>query len=576
MRLILFIILATCVIILPLVAFAQVQGVDEATREVDRDIREEAEKEMLRPPEKPPEIEEAEEKEEFEGPKFFVTKIELTGCESFPPEDFSHLVKKYENRDVYFEELNILAGEIQREYLRKGILAACFVPPQEIKEDGVVFLRVVEARMGKVEIQDTHIFNKKKTLSYWEVRPGKVIEYYKVSRSLQFMNKNPDREVRAALHAGEEPGTTDVYLSVDENFPIHFIYTFDREGTPVTGRARTGYAVKHNNFLGLDDTLLGGYMCSKNSDAFYAYHSIPVTNFGTTLLYGLSYSESYPEKDFAQYEMSARAENASMFLHQDLFKKDDYFGEFYFGMDAKDKTVIWNRGTLNRDRLRVFRVGAKYIHKFPGNATYIKPEFSQGLNFLGARRRNDLSSRGADCIFSKFKFDLQHRMQLPFNLQAHLNINTQLASEKLTPQEEFAMGGLNNIRGYPSGDYLADSALTTNLELLIPAFFIPKGIKLPFSATSLKDDITGVLFFDYGHGERRGKRTDEEKVVDMASIGGELRIRLYDQVLVKLALALPVGDNPNTEHCGWRFHISVEFEDKLHREFKRIRKSAKK
>ena len=47
-----------------------------------------------------------------------------------------------------------------------------------------------------------------------------------MSKSIQLMNKNADRDVSATLHAGKKPGTTDVLLDVKTRFPIHFFGSF--------------------------------------------------------------------------------------------------------------------------------------------------------------------------------------------------------------------------------------------------------------------------------------------------------------------------------------------------------------
>ncbi|MGB2599189.1 MAG: ShlB/FhaC/HecB family hemolysin secretion/activation protein [Candidatus Omnitrophota bacterium] len=544
-------------------AFAQIPevDVDQATREIDRSVREEAEKKIERPPKKVPEIkeEEKEEEEEIEGPKFFVKTIKLEGVKSIALKELRPIVEKYENRKVTLGELKTLAKEIEREYLKRGIIAACFVPPQDVK-DGVVVLRVVEAKMGALKVDEHKYFGKDRIAYYWHTKPGEVLRYDEMSRDLQRMNKNPDRDVNATLHAGAKPGTTDVLIEADTRFPVHPFFTFDTEGSRSTGKARTGFGVKHNNFLLCDDTLLVGYTFGKDFSGTYAYHSIPITNVGTSLFYGYSDSKAIPKKEFSQFDIRSRSQSVSFFLHQDIFKKDEYLGEFSLGLDAKDKTSTANTGTINRDRLRILRISTNLIHKFAGTVTYINPQFSQGLNLFGARRKSGFSSRSAENTFTKFNLGIRHRRALPLNLQVNLNLKYQFASERLTPLEQYSLGGLDSVRGYPSGDYLADNAVQTNVELLIPAFFIPEYLKLPKAERSLKDNITGVLFFDQGYGEKRGVLTTEKTRASLASVGAGLRMRLYNKAVLRLEWGFPVGDKPLTETANSRFHISLNVE----------------
>ena len=551
--------------------------VESAVREVDRPIREEVEKKIRPEPEKPP-IEEEEKEEAPTGPAFFVSEITLEGVESFSPEEFDHITEEYEGREVSLSELNVLARKIEKEYLKKGVIAACFVPPQDVKEGRIKF-RVVEAKMGDLRIEDHSFFDKAALQRYWTIEEGEVINYDKMSRILQIMNKNPDRRVRATLHAGTRPETTDVLLDARTHFPVHFMGSFDREGAVATGRERWSAGVRDNNFLFVDDILVGGYSWGKDFSAVYAFHRVPITYFGTSVMYGYSYSESEPKKEYTPFGIKSQSWNTSAFVYQDLFWGADYIGEVYTGLDVKDKRTALMTGVLNKDRLRIARLGGNLIFRAMGGVTYFQPEISQGLTIFGARRKKTSStdevptSREADCTFTKFNLGTTHRRPLWGGVQTALKLKGQLASEVLPPQEQFYMGGIDSVRGYPSGDYLADDAVFASAEILIPAFFVPEGWKVPYGERPLKEDITGVVFYDYGFGRRRGvaSTSTEHEEATFESVGLGVRLRLFNQVVVRCEWGFVLGDEPITEHADSRFHISVDIEERLPEEIGKLR-----
>ena len=117
---------------------------EQAIKEVDRGVPEEVKREMLESSTETPLLEEA----KPEGPVFFVKKIKIEGLKSLTEKDLQSLVEKYENREVALPELKNLADEIEKEYLKKGIIAVCVVPPQDIK-GGIVMLRVAESSKDK-------------------------------------------------------------------------------------------------------------------------------------------------------------------------------------------------------------------------------------------------------------------------------------------------------------------------------------------------------------------------------------------------------------------------------------------
>ena len=561
-------------------------NIDSATREVDRDVRKQVERQIQKVPKKPKIVEDEPivrktGKEEV----FFIRKITLTGVESLPPESFQEMIGKYENRENSVQDLTILSRQISREYLRHGIIAACVVPPQESR-DSTFVLQVVEAHMGDLEIGDFPFFDKDMLKRNWRIKPGEVLNYYQMSRSVQLMNKNPDMDVNATLHAGETPETSNVILTAKTKFPVHFTANIDNEGSPSTGRDRTTLGVRHNNFLFVGDTFIYGYTYGTSFTGNYFYHRVPITNVGTSIMYGGSLSKAAPRKEFSVLGLSSRSENGSIYVYQDIFQKDNYLGDIYVGLEAKDKTVHQIAGVTSRDRLRIIRVGADLIvDQWGGGMTFISPEISQGINGLGARRKrlsaidDTPTSRDAENTFTKFNMSVTHHQPLPWDMRLKLNFEAQISSEKLMSQEEMFLGGIDSVRGYPSGDFLADDAFQTNVEVLFPAFFIPESLQLIFDDMPLRDRVTGVLFWDYAHGERKGvdPRTTERRVVDLSAVGAGLRIKIWDQITMRFEWGLPIGGNRTLTEAGRsRFHFSFVVEEKLPEMINSIREKTKK
>jgi hemolysin activation/secretion protein len=388
------------------------------------------------------------------------------------------------------------------------------------------------------------------------------------------MNKNPDREVKAALAAGKKPGTTDVILTPTTRFPMHATYSWDNEGVLSSGKKRLGYGLRYNNLFGLDDTFIGGASVGRSFGGTYFYHTLPVNFEGTSIMYGYSRSWSKPLGDYAGTGLKSEAVNSNISLRQDLYRKDEYVGEVFLGFDSKDKVIKTSTQLINRDRQRMFSIGANLVDRRVGSSTYISPEFEQGVSAFGATTHNNVfASRNAYPVFSKFNLSVQHKRALPYNLQANLKFKSQVTSRKLVPQEQFGLGGIDSVRGYPASDYLADNALNTSAEILIPAFFIPQDWKIPYAEDTLKNQTTALGFVDYGWGMRRGALPTEKGKINLLGIGAGVRFSLFNQALLRLEWGFPVGaNNPETEGGRGRFHFAVDVQEKTPEEIERIRK----
>ena len=123
------------------------------------------------------------------------------------------------------------------------------------------------------------------------------------------------------------------------------------------------------------------------------------------------------------------------------------------------------------------------------------------------------------------------------------------------------------MRGYPPGDFYADNAISTNFELLLPPFFLPKAIRLPYSERPLRDELKGLVFVDYGYGTRR----DQDKGHNFLSAGAGIRMRLYNQLTLRLEWGFPMW----AETAESRFYFAIDFQDKFPEEFARITKEMK-
>jgi hemolysin activation/secretion protein len=535
--------------------------VDRATREVDILNRpQELQRRLRKIPEAPPPIE-VEKPERVEGqPEFFVKDIELTGTESFPAEKFENLIRPYENRNVSLSDLEKLASDIQKEYIKNNIIAAVFVPEQKIKDEKVT-LQVVEAKMGDLIINQHPYFKDDRLKFYWSIKKGEVIRVDKLSKSIQLMNKNPDRQVSADLKAGKKPGTTDIILTAKTNRPAHIIANFDNEGAPSTGRSRTAVGFRHNNFLGLDDTLLAQYLVGRDYDGYYAFHSLPLNGNGASFVYGYSQSFAKPKASVEEFGLESFARTVSLSLHQDLFRGDKYLGEIFGGFDAKDKTVTLTTGTYSRERQRIFNLGTSLIFRELLSSTSLLGTLYQGVEAFGATPDDtEFSDRVADSTFTKFNLDINHRRILTSIFQLNLRLAGQVASTELSSQEQFSLGGVGSVRGYPAGDYLADHAVVQITEISVPAVIFPKDWYFLDRNEPLRDKITAYVFADNGWGFRRGDNPGVQNSVYFLGVGTGIRFKLFENSYLTTEWGFPLGDDTITEEGNSRFHFAVNIQ----------------
>ncbi len=509
------------------------------------------------------EIEKEPSKEEPSGPaeqQFFVRQVVLKGNESISIDILEPFVTPYEGRDLTLTKANELARKIESEYRYRGYIATLvFFPPQKVV-DGTLTIQIVEGRMGKLYIEGNKWFSDSAIRRYWAIKENEVLRYEDVRRNAKRMGENPDRTVRVVLKAGEKPGYTDVYIKVEDHFPFHATFQFDNQGVRPTGKRRFDFVTRYNNWIIPDSILLAGTVFGKDFGAVFTQYIVPLTAHGTKLVSGFSHSQVAPKKEFKSLDINGIAQTYTVSLHQTLLDRERFLSNGWVGFDFKESTTRSTVGTRRRDRLRVLHSGFDFAYRDKWGITAFENEISFGIKLFGASgESNPLAGRaGAEPDFIKFEPKLTRSFSLPYDTQAIGKLSSQLSPHKLTPQEEFFLGGATTVRGYPEGDFLGDQGILLNFEYLVPFRFLPKTWKVPHSDQPLWKETKFVFFYDLGYARLRGPASTEIQKRFLSGIGAGIRIRLSKYLYGRVEFAHVLGQEPLTDSDHTRVHFSLQ------------------
>ena len=521
-------------------------------------IRDQAEEELAQPKaEKPLAFGEEKVKEvPATGPSFFVKTIFLEGDVILAPSEYEPLLQKYEGREIRFAELQQLINTLEQLFRAKGYIAVVLLPPQKM-ENQEIHLKAVTSRMGELSVENNRYYSGWRTRSYWKTLKGAVLWYDKIRHDVTDMNENPDRVVKPILRAGKEKGTTDVVLDVQDHLPLHAGYSFDNQGVKLTGKDRQGFTLRNNNMLGLDDIFLIGTTFGKAFGAFYLYHVIPVSNFGTKFIWSISHAQVNPKKEFSIYGINGTSETYSLALQQRVIRTDKYSGNVTLGFDFKEKHTSTQSVTTAWDKERVISLRGDLQARDRWGGWAFGPGLYCGLPTFGNGWA--LASGGGQQSFIKFTGSLTRLTQLPWQTRAVWDVQTQFSHSKLLPQEQLFLGGANSVRGYPESDYGADEAIQSRLDYLLPPYKMPETWKLPFDNIALKDQLNPLAFFDTAYGRAHDPSNTEERKDFLMGVGGGFELRFRKDLTARIMWGVPLGDKPITEAGKSQLHFTLNF-----------------
>ena len=146
-----------------------------------------------------------------------------------------------------------------------------------------------------------------------------------------------------------------------------------------------------------------------------------------------------------------------------------------------------------------------------------------------------------------------------FDSYMYIRSQFQVASHALAPSEQLQLGGADSIRGYPEGDYLADTGGSINFDWVFPMYVIPKSWKLSGQDMPLRHQIEPVFFVDIGGGLLNEALPGERNSKFLDSIGGGLRVK-FKYFSLRLDWAGSIGDKPTSGSGPSTFYFTFQSE----------------
>ena len=512
-------------------------------------------------------------------PKTLVKFFDLDGVDLFYAKEFEPILKKYRDQELGMSDLKKIGEELSAFYRSKGYISSiAYLPTQEITNNTVEF-KVVEGRVGEITAE-TPKYSKRATVEKrFLVKKGAVLNSKEMEASLERINANQDRTVRAVLTPGKTQGTSDILLKVEkERAPYHFYNDFNNRGTNATNERRWGLGFVNTNLLGLDDALSLKFMASPTTSDVYsisADYNLPVNRFNTRVGAYAAYAKADIAGQFAIISPEGRAQAIGIYASHPLFKKefvDEETSEtltlasnLTAGFDYIDvRNKVLGQET-SHDVISALKGGINFDEKDSMGRAMLSAEMRAGIpDFLGSLSTHDVNSSRIDAggEFQKYNLTLNRTTYLPFSSVLLNNFRFQFADDPLVASEQMVLGGADSVRGFPENEYLADYGWIANVEIRSPAFLVPRMLRVPFDKkhTRLADALQFVYFLDAGEGQLNKARVGETKKKYLVGAGFGLRMDLYQHLRGRLDIGFPTGNEEPSDGAAYRVHYGLQYE----------------
>ena len=427
---------------------------------------------------------------------FEVKTIQITGNTLFDTATLHKLVADIEGQSVTLTQLNQAITRITNFYHDKGYpLARAIIPAQTI-QDGVVRIEIVEARYGRVSLDNQSRVNTPllaSTLS--TLQSGQPIAQASMDHALLLLSDIPGVVVNATLKPGQTVGTSDLAVDASTGATVSGNLALDNYGNRFTGRDRAGATINFLNPLHHGDYLsLNGLTSGTDLNYGRVAYDTLLNGQGTRI--GGSYSAlHYILGDtLADINGHGTAQTGSLWLKQPLLRTRDVnlYGQLqYDHLQLRDHIDVVNiqtdrhlgnwtanlTGDARDTRLSTDAVTTWNLGVTSGQVDFDNPA-ALSADAAGARTQGR---------FLKWDLSLTRLQSLSQQNAVYLSFTGQKANGNLDSSQQLPVGGPYSVRAYDTSVISGDTGYVLTAEFRRNLGAVQQG------------QLQGVAFVDGAH-----------------------------------------------------------------------------
>jgi hemolysin activation/secretion protein len=475
-------------------------------------------------------------------PRFVLRGYKIEGNTVLPEEKIKDTVSPYINRPVSIADLEEIRTSLTKLYIAKGYINSGFVIPDQDASAGIITFRAVEGRITEVKTTiadhpgpDFLKFYPDYFTDRLERGLSVPFDINALQQEQQILLQDPlVRRLNLDVEPGLQPGEATVLANVREANPYSLNFQVANNQSPTVGETRGQVQGSVSNILGRGDTLAVQYGRSDGLNDGAISYSVPLASDDTrlnlrwdingTLIVSPALSPLNITSHYDSYEIGLsrpfyRTPDAALTLGADLEKRDAQ--SFLLGQPFSF-TAGSDNGKTNVTALRLFQDWGEHD---ADRALALRSTFSIGLPVLGAT----VESTGPSGKFFAWLGQAQYVHRVYSDWDLVLRSNLQLADRPLFPIEQFALGGIDTVRGYREYLTVTDDAFSGSAEMRFPIG------KYPIPGLTESEDagtLQLVPFYDYGRGWNVSRTTPYPP--DISSLGAGFRWQAGAGILLEL------------------------------------------
>ena len=506
--------------------------------------------------------------------RFDIDRFNIVGNTLLKPDEIDAALKPFTGKLREYGDVRRAIEALRQRYRTGGFGVVWVVAPEQDLDRGIVTLRVIEGRIGKVTIQGNRFYDDSNIRSSLpalrEELPPKAEE---LSANVQLANENPSKQVDVVLRPGDKPGVVDAAVDVIDVRPLKAFLTFDNTGNPQTGDFRLGVGVQHANLFNRDHIGTFNYVTSPGKwdqvSLYSGSYRLPLYSWGDSLDFIAAYSDvsaGTTQTVAGPLTFSGKGSVYGFRYNQLMDRRGEYSHRIVYGLDyrayendctlgnfggagcgpaAVDVTVrpisvAYSGNWAKPGKISDFFVALS--HNIPGAAHGKESDFN-------AARPSPNGGEGAPSRYTILRFGASVVKAFESNWQVRAAFNAQYTPDALVSGEQFGIAGATAVRGFLEREIVRDAGCFANIELYTPNL---AGAMIPG-----KGNLRGLLFYDIAWAANQPLAGEDRQKVSISSIGAGLRWNIQRNFNIRFDLARVLDEGGSKKAGDFRGHVSV-------------------
>ena len=508
--------------------------------------------------------------------RFDIDRFDIEGNTLLKPDEIEAALQPFIGKQREYGDVKRAIEALRQRYRTAGFSVVWVVAPEQDLDRGVVTLRVIEARIGKVTIEGNRFFDDANIrASLPALKENSPPRPRDISANSQLANENPAKQVDVVLRPSENAAVVDAGVDVIDVRPLKTFLTLDNTGNPQTGDFRLGVGVQHANLFNRDHVVTLNYVTSPGKENQVSLYSgsyrLPLYSQGDSMDFIVARSDvsaGTTQTVAGPLTFSGKGDVYGLRYNQLLERRGEYSQRIVYGLDyraykndcalgdfgaagcgpaAVDVTVRPISVAYSGNWAKPGRISDFYValsHNVPGAANGQASDFN-------AARPSPNGGDGASSRYTILRFGASMVNAFENNWQVRGAFNAQYTSNALVPGEQFGITGATAVRGFLEREIARDTGYFANLELYSP--------NLAGKLVPSEGNLRGLLFYDIASAANNPLAGEARQQISIASIGAGFRWNMQRNFNMRFDLARVMDGGGSKKAGDVRGDISVYF-----------------